>query len=34
MCRKILELLGRTIANDGHPQVGEKFNKVVDKREL
>jgi hypothetical protein len=29
MCRKILELLGKTTANDGQPQAEEIYKKVV-----
>jgi hypothetical protein len=32
MCRKGLELLGRTIANGGQPQVEDKYKKVVVER--
>jgi hypothetical protein len=32
MCRKILELLGKTTANDGQPQVEDNCKKVVVER--
>jgi hypothetical protein len=32
VCRKILELLGKTTANGGQPQVEDKYKKVVVER--
>jgi hypothetical protein len=32
ICRKILELLGKTTANDGQPQVEDNYKKVVDRK--
>jgi hypothetical protein len=34
MCRKKLELLRKTIANDGQPQAKDDYEKVVVKRLL
>ena len=34
MCRKKLELLRKTIANDGQPQAKDEFEKVFVKRLL